>query len=174
MEDLDAQDLQLLEDELAKDSTDEDFWRELVLYTSIILRSRKDVSFSSFFGRETSVEYKNGVAWPIIAWIGASRDFRRQSEYRERVWISDRLPDVCGSCFHSYGLCVSGRYRISCPKCKGAEDGQRLAFDIRYEPHRLCMYGGIVEACLVQLIYKYYSPNGDRSYVIKEYNLWTF
>lgn len=137
---------------------------ELVLWASLLLRGEGYVWHVT-----GSTEYRNETAFRLIPFFGdnSNKSIRDQIS-RGDVWIDDLLPDVCGGCFTSYGFTVSGRYRIACPSCKGQT--RRLAMERKQEMHRLCWNSQVNEAILCQLIHKYYSPNGDRSWELKTYS----
>jgi len=148
----------------------EDFWTEGLLYASLIL---KDID-AIFPPRGipaglSSPEYWSKCAVDLFRWLDLrTRDFYRQQEVSQYFFPNDRLPDVCGGCFFSFGLTVSGRYRLSCTECKGKEMG--LAFRRLEAMHRFSMISLFNEILLAQLIYKYYSQNGDKEWELKIYN----
>lgn len=79
------------------------------------------------------------------------------------------LPDVCGWCFRTVGFCLGSRVRFHCRECYSpaiAYNAGRLSISRRYYPNRICS-SGHAEPILAQLIYKYFSSNGDRSWVMK-------
>ncbi len=138
---------------------------ELVLWASLLLRGE-----GVFWSYTNSTDERNTKAAMLISWFADnSNKSMRQQVDEEHVWISDRLPDVCGACFFSFGLCTGGRYRwFGCPECKGKE-ARTLSYERRLEMQRVCFNGDINEAILCQLIYKYYSPNGDSQWHLKKY-----
>jgi len=138
-------------------------WAELVLYAGFLLKSDESLFLST-----ASTEERNDRAVRILPYFfpescknGVMRSYIQAGDY----WTPEFLPDVCGACYHTFGLTIEGRYRLSCNLCKGQR--QKLAFEVSMDMHRLCPTG-ITKYVLCQLIYKYYSPNGDPLWQMKK------
>lgn len=131
-------------------------WTELIIYASFLLKT-----YESFFSKDASAEYNNKTALFILPRLFENNKKAGASTYlsSDQYWPSNQLPDVCGSCFYSFGLTTSGRYRMGCYKCEGKET--RMALGRLLAMQRLCPRHMVNEAILSQLIYKYYSSNGD-------------
>jgi len=142
--------------------------RELILICSLILVAPDIVDPPHLQAEDRNDFFRRYWSWLYIH----SRRYNRS--YRNRLpppyYGEEQLPDVCGRCFRSVGFCAGGRIRFSCRECHSAppEDyPRRLAPFQRYTyPARIC-YTCHDEPIFAQLIYKYHSPNGDRSWKMK-------
>jgi hypothetical protein len=149
----------------------EDVWQELVLWGSLLLRVP---SLFVLRGRGFDTETINSKMAPLVDYFcSASR-----ASTRDRLGVRHHpdvdLPDVCGVCFYSFGLTPEGRYRLGgCPKCKGLVTDEDQPKSLSFERAMAMAYLpclGLGDAVLCQLIYKYYSPNGDATWELKKLN----
>ena len=138
----------------------EELWTELVVYASCLLNAYEKI-FS--LDPNASTESQNDVAYQLLPVL--CENLWRSSylrSYNERGHYSDfPLPDVCSVCYRSFALTISGRYRIGCPSCCYKGPRTRRARLVAEAMHRVSMYGELNRGLLSQLVYKYYSPNGD-------------
>jgi hypothetical protein len=137
-------------------------WPELLLYGSILVKN-----LEALFPLGTSTEVHNDRASQFIQTFLPNLHKARHRPFRNAIehWLLTQQPDVCGSCFSSFGLTWSGRYRLYCPRCWGK--GQNDAFERLMALQRVCCHTPTNVALLCQIIYKYYSFNGDPSYQIQ-------
>lgn len=146
------------------------FPNDLLLYASLLLKDY-DAIFPPY---DSSVPYSREYTdktsfhnWRAQKFIEFFTPVRHFDVYR-KFYTGDSIPDVCGGCFQSFGLSTGGRYRFDCYLCRGAH--LTNAWERLLAMHRYCVDGELNRAILSQLIYKYYSPNGDTSWEIKSYN----
>ena len=151
----------------------EDGVRELVLYTSLLLRTpdlmpnlEQPIEVRPSWG--TLMYMRNDIhrtLEPLIPNILRMYDFITNSNY-----VTDTLlPDVCGVCFTSFGLTVSCRIRRQCCRCMYTGTTEHsLAVSRYWNMERILQMIGnnffLLEMIWSQLIYKYYSPNGDKTW----------
>lgn len=136
---------------------------ELVLLVSLMLRDPQTFILTLGAG---SAEYKSSMRQQRNVWleplIPNLLRGRRELFYSPFVPQNALLPDTCFSCLTSFGLTIAGRLRTVCPHCTENRTKEYIEFmgevGVFWVPHIL------FETLTSQLIYKYYSPNGDRSW----------
>lgn len=164
--DTDEEDLSGVLEELEEPYDENTTWNEWVLYAGLTLKGG-----DQFLPLGETSEYVRATNLKLAHWCSDCSDFRRQISLRTVVHIDDLLPDVCANCFFSFSLCASGRLRLCCSRCKAPTE---RSWSRITELNRLCLLEAIKVAILSQLIYKYFSPNGDPKWVMKTYNPWKF
>ena len=147
---------------------------ELLLLTSLLLRAEGEIMIPSY---TASAEYKSTFrsqrnVWlePLIPNLLRSRISRREGIFvRGDVILNEGLPDVCNRCRTSFRLTVGGRIRHSCPHCHGLSVSPKDVHDTQliYEELGVFAIPSTLKDIIVgQLVYKYYSPNGDPTWKI--------
>lgn len=146
----------------------EDGVKELILYISLCLRAPTEMpilegeSWGSIMYKRNQIQR---ALEPLIPNLLRMCNFITSSNY-----VTDTLlPDVCGACFTSFGLCISGRVRPHCHLCMYKAEGVKGIIDFWNRMRILQMLGNnqfLMDHIESQLIYKYYSPNGDKSWKI--------
>lgn len=145
-------------EEFGLDSTG--IWSELVFLSSLLLKSAETI-----VPLVKVAEDRNEWAEKILRFLSEDpKKIFNSLQSAGEYWPTEQLPDVCGSCYRSFGLTFGGRYRLSCVDCKG--EASRMALERLMAMHRLCLRGEINRSVLAQIIYKYYSHNGDKSWQI--------
>jgi len=139
---------------------------ELILLTSLMLRTPQLFLFSF----ASSAEYKSSMRTERNIWLhplipNLIRG-RRELLYTHFPLTSSLLPDVCASCLTAFPLTTSGRLRTRCYRCEEGENAIRDYSVLQQELATFWVPHVLFETLISQLIYKYYSPNGDKTWAL--------
>lgn len=153
-------------DDLAYDR--EEILPELILLTSLILRDH-----ALFVAPlDASPEYKQSVRQERNTWleplIPNLLNGKRELFYTDFIPFPLLLPDVCLQCKRSFGLTVAGRLRNVCPLCYEDQRTEAVRGYIALQQEMGVFWVPYIlfETLIAQLIYKYYSPNGDPKWTL--------
>jgi hypothetical protein len=149
----------------------EDIMPELLLLTSLVLRCSSEFVIGLSGGPEyKSIERRKRNTWLELLVPSLIRG-KRELFYSSQQPSLLLLPDVCLNCLTSLGLTVAGRLRISCPHCPSTDSAVKRYIELMEEMSVFAVPNILFETLISQLLYKYYSPNGDRSWTLKIPNL---
>lgn len=168
LEELERQEITAAEkEELEKPYDIRIAYRELVLRCSLILTAPEVIQPLSWTGEQANDAFVRlwTSFYPHLGRLARASGDRIPLDYLGE----ESLPDICGRCFRTVGFCAGGRIRDRCRICNSGQPHQNSItqsyfYRYLYPTRGIGIRSNLLDAIYAQLIYKYHSPNGDRSW----------